>query len=100
VAHVWISAKLGTGIELLKQAILEAAGAEVSSEGTFTARQRHIDALRVAAAHVTRAGNCVETPEFAAEELRLAQAALSRITGEYLADDLLGEIFSRFCIGK
>ena len=98
--HVWISAKSGSGIELLAQAMVRAAGAEVLAEGTFSARQRHIDALRTAAQHVEQAVAAVDTPEFAAEELRLAQAALSRITGEQVADDLLGEIFSRFCIGK
>jgi tRNA modification GTPase len=98
--HVWISARYGSGIELLKDAILRAAGGETLSEGVFTARQRHIDALRLAAGHVDQALARVSTPEFAAEELRLAQEALSRITGEHVADDLLGEIFARFCIGK
>jgi tRNA modification GTPase len=98
--QVWISAKLGLGVELVTQAIVRAAGAELLAEGTFIARQRHIEALRTAAAHVEQAAIVLDTPEFAAEELRLAQAALSRITGEQAADDLLGEIFSRFCIGK
>jgi tRNA modification GTPase len=98
--HVWISAKLGTGIELLEAAIIRAAGAEALAEGVFSARQRHIEALRKAAAHVAEARVRAAAPEFAAEELRLAQAALSELAGEYAADDLLGEIFSRFCIGK
>ncbi len=98
--HVWVSAKLGLGIDLLKDAIVRAAGAEAFDEGIFSARQRHLDALREAAGHVEQAAAQVDTPEFAAEELRLAQVALSRITGEHVADDLLGEIFSRFCIGK
>ncbi len=98
--HIWISAKLGSGIDLLTHAIVRAAGGEIGAEGAFIARQRHIEALRAAAAHAEQAEAMVDTPEFAAEELRLAQLALSRITGEQVADDLLGEIFSRFCIGK
>jgi len=98
--HVWISARQGDGIDLLKDAIVSAAGAEPMTEGVFLARQRHLEALRTALEHVERAAATVETPEFAAEELRLAQLALSRITGEHAADDLLGEIFARFCIGK
>jgi tRNA modification GTPase len=98
--HVWISAKLGCGLDLLRQAIVQAAGAETLAEGTFMARHRHIEALRTAALHVEQAEARLEASEFAAEELRLAQVALSRITGEQAADDLLGEIFSRFCIGK
>ncbi|MPZ42125.1 MAG: tRNA uridine-5-carboxymethylaminomethyl(34) synthesis GTPase MnmE [Betaproteobacteria bacterium] len=98
--HVWISAKLGSGIELLKAVIVRAAGAEALAEGTFIARQRHLEALGTAGAHVAQAEARLDIPEFAAEELRLAQTALSRITGEQVADDLLGEIFSRFCIGK
>ncbi|MGH8667305.1 MAG: tRNA uridine-5-carboxymethylaminomethyl(34) synthesis GTPase MnmE [Burkholderiales bacterium] len=98
--HVWISAKLGSGVDLLRQAIVQAAGAEMLAEGTFIARHRHIEALRTAALHIEQAEARLEAAEFAAEELRLAQVALSRITGEQVADDLLGEIFSRFCIGK
>ncbi|MGH8637192.1 MAG: tRNA uridine-5-carboxymethylaminomethyl(34) synthesis GTPase MnmE, partial [Burkholderiales bacterium] len=84
----------------LRQAIVQAAGAEMLAEGTFIARHRHIEALRTAALHIEQAEARLEAAEFAAEELRLAQVALSRITGEQVADDLLGEIFSRFCIGK
>jgi tRNA modification GTPase len=98
--HVWISAKFGKGIGLLKAAIVRAAGAEALTEGVLSARQRHIEALRKAATHVAEARRRVAAPEFAAEELRLAQSALSELAGEYAADDLLGEIFSRFCIGK
>lgn len=67
------------------------------------ARQRHLEALKLAQAHVTNAQSVTMREnqlEILAEELRLAQAALSSITGEFTADDLLGEIFSRFCIGK
>ena len=98
--HVWVSAKLGDGVDLLRRALVQAVGAEGLTEGIFMARQRHLDALREAHGHARQATSTTETPEFAAEELRLAQQALSRITGEYGADDLLGEIFSRFCIGK
>jgi tRNA modification GTPase len=98
--HVWISAKCGTGLDLLLDAILRAVGGESLGEGVFTARQRHIEALSQAARQIDRATQCLRTPEFAAEELRLAQEALSKLTGEHAADDLLGEIFERFCIGK
>jgi tRNA modification GTPase len=98
--HVWISAKYGLGIDLLLTSIVQAAGGEALHEGAFTARQRHVEALARAASHVEQAARCLETPEFAAEELRLAQQALSLLTGEHAADELLGEIFSRFCIGK
>ncbi|HEY8504212.1 MAG TPA: GTPase, partial [Gemmataceae bacterium] len=98
--HVWVSATEGAGIELLKRAIVEAVGADGTAEGVFAARARHIECLTTAERHVREAVRQAGVPEFAAEELRLAQAALSRITGEHVADDLLGEIFSRFCIGK
>ncbi len=100
VEHVWLSAKSGTGIELLKVAITRAAGVQVLGEGVFIARQRHIVALHTATRHVQEARARLASPELAAEELRLAQSALSELTGEHAADDLLGEIFSRFCIGK
>lgn len=98
--HVWISAKRGEGLDLLRKAMVEAVGGDGLTEGVFMARERHLVALREAAAHIQEATYAIDTPEFAAEELRLAQQALSRVTGEYVADDLLGEIFSRFCIGK
>jgi tRNA modification GTPase len=98
--HVWISARFGLGVDLLLEAIVRAAGGEPLSEGAFTARQRHVEALKDAVAHVEQATQCFATPEFAAEELRLTQQALSRLIGEHTADDLLGEIFARFCIGK
>jgi tRNA modification GTPase len=73
-------------------------------EGTFLARERHLTALRAAMAHLARATAhlAAATPalELLAEELRAAQGALAAITGEFTADDLLGVIFSRFCIGK
>ena len=64
------------------------------------ARERHLEALSAAAGFVAAAAERLDGVELCAEELRLAQEALSRITGEFTADDLLGEIFSRFCIGK
>src|SRR5690606_33458893 len=98
--HVWISAKRGEGLALLREAMGEAVGGDGLTEGVSMARERHLVALREAAAHIQAATCAIDTPEFAAEELRLARQALSRVTGEYVADDLLGEIFSRFCIGK
>jgi tRNA modification GTPase len=68
--------------------------------GEFMARERHLLALRLAQSHLNQAATVIKSAELFAEELRLAQSALSNITGEFNADDLLGEIFSRFCIGK
>ena len=95
-----VSARTGAGLEALRQRILEAAGWSAGGEPVFLARERHLRALERAAAHLAAAAD--ETPrwEFFAEELRLAHAALGSITGEFSADDLLGEIFKRFCIGK
>jgi len=97
---VWLSAKTGEGVDLLRGALLEAAGWTGESEGLFMARQRHLDALRACRAHLERAQRCMGQVELFAEELRLAQGALGTITGEITPDDLLGQIFSRFCIGK
>ena len=104
-AGVYISAKTGAGIELLRQKLLETAGWESGSagEGIFMARQRHLRALVAASEHLENARGLAVSEidlELLAEELRLAQRALSSITGEFGADDLLGEIFARFCIGK
>jgi tRNA modification GTPase len=98
--HVWVSAKTGAGLELLKQAIWDQAGWHPSGEGVFTARTRHIEALQAAQRHLTAAAGLADRLELYAEELRLAHEALGDITGEYSPDDLLGEIFSKFCIGK
>ncbi len=98
--EVWLSAKTGAGIELLRDKLLEAAGWQAAGEGAFMARARHLDALARAAGHLAAARASAAQLELFAEELRLAQAALSDITGEFTADDLLGEIFSKFCIGK
>ena len=98
--EIWLSAKTGAGVELLRAKLLEAAGWQAAGEGTFMARTRHLDALARGADHITAARAAADQLELFAEELRLAQAALSEITGEFTADDLLGEIFSKFCIGK
>jgi tRNA modification GTPase len=98
---VWLSAKTGDGVDLLRRALLEAAGwLGGSSEGLFMARKRHLQALQLARAHLERATQQVASLELLAEELRLVQQALATITGQFTSDDLLGEIFSRFCIGK
>jgi tRNA modification GTPase len=98
--EVWISAKTGAGIELLRQALLAAAGWQQSGETVFLARERHLRALERAERHLDAALEERARWELFAEELRLAQEALGEITGEFTADDLLGEIFRRFCIGK
>ena len=95
-----VSAKTGFGLHELRQAILRAAGWSATGESLFLARERHLRALTGAAEHLRRAAVEHNRWELFAEELRLAQEELSRITGAFNADDLLGEIFSRFCIGK
>ncbi len=100
-SEIELSAMTRSGIELLEAAILNAAGASsAGEEGLFMARERHLQALHDAARHVNLAIAHIGSFELLAEELRLAQRALASITGEVTADDLLGEIFSRFCIGK
>ena len=99
ITELRVSAKTGAGIEALRAWLLETAGWRPHGEGLFMARERHLVALgeaqdRLAAASSTQA------LELKAEELRIAQGALGQITGDFNADDLLGEIFSRFCIGK
>lgn len=100
VVDIYLSAKTGAGIELLHQHLLRIAGWQTGGEGVFMARARHLSALREAQERLVLAAACDGRVEFFAEELRLAQNALSSITGEFTSDDLLGEIFSRFCIGK
>ena len=97
---VWLSARTGAGVDLLRRALLEAVGWRSSGEGLFMARERHVQALREAKVHLERADQNRKRHELLAEELRLAQEALGAITGAYTSDDLLGEIFGRFCIGK
>jgi len=98
--RIWLSAKTGAGLELLKKAIWDQAGWQPSGEGLFTARARHVEALLNAQRHLAAAAELTRQLELYAEELRLAHEALGAITGEFTPDDLLGEIFSRFCIGK
>ena len=101
--EILLSAKTGAGLDVLRQHLKDCMGFQPVGEGTFIARRRHLEAIRRAQHHVadgrarlkeSRAG------ELLAEELRLAQQALSEITGEFTPDDLLGKIFSSFCIGK
>ena len=102
--EVRLSAMTGGGIDLMRLALLRAAGFQPGAEDVFTARERHLQALREALEHVALAQGHGQQGDRAldlfAEELRLAHQALGRITGEVTADDLLGVIFSRFCIGK
>jgi len=100
VTDIYLSAKSGDGIPLLREHLLRAAGWQPSGEGAFMARERHIRALMAARGALTAAHGHWLQLELVAEELRLAQNSLNTITGEFGSDDLLGEIFSRFCIGK
>ncbi len=99
-----VSALLGQGLEPVRQAVLESAGWQRLPEGVFIARARHVHALRLAATHVANAAAHAvgqhAALELLAEELRLAHRALEEITGAFSTEDLLGQIFSRFCIGK
>lgn len=98
-----LSAKTGAGLDALRQRIRNLAGYENQGEGAFTARKRHLHALERAAMHFATGTTALEEAragELLAEELRLAQHALGEITGEFSSDDLLGRIFSEFCIGK
>ena len=98
--HVFLCAITGEGVDLLRESLLALAGFEGREEDLFMARERHLDALRRARECLTAAAEAFGQPELFAEELRLAHHELATITGEFTADDLLGEIFSRFCIGK
>jgi tRNA modification GTPase len=101
--RVFLSARTGAGLDLLRSHLKRSAGYLESESGALAARRRHLDAL-------TRARECVQSAaeilrgtravELFAEELRLAQRALGEITGEFTSDDLLAEIFGSFCIGK
>jgi tRNA modification GTPase len=101
---VAISARDGTGLDALRARLLHLAGWHAQPEGVFIARTRHVKALEHTRAHLARAQAQADQADAAldllAEELRLAHQALGQITGEFTPDDLLGEIFSRFCIGK
>lgn len=102
--EVRLSAKTGDGIALLRDELLKIAGWQAGAESVYLARERHLIALRTAAEHLAAAADHAEQNSQAldlfAEELRLAQDSLNSITGEFTSDDLLGVIFSRFCIGK
>lgn len=97
--HLYLSAKTGAGMPALEERLLEIIGWHQET-GVFMARARHLEALTAATRHLAEAGQQLDSPELFAEELRQTQEALNSITGEFTADDLLGEIFSRFCIGK
>jgi tRNA modification GTPase len=98
--HIYLSAKTGLGIDLLKSELLNLIGYQTNSEGVFMARARHLQALTQVRLHLLQSAAQINSAELVAEELRLAQENLSSITGEFTPDDLLGEIFSKFCIGK
>ena len=99
-----LSARSGDGLETLRQRLMALAGWQHAGDGLFMARERHLQALKRVGTHLDGAHALLaagaEHLDLLAEELRLAQHALGEITGEFTADDLLGEIFSRFCIGK
>jgi tRNA modification GTPase len=104
-----ISAKTGLGIDALRKKLLEVAGWQAASgEGSYIARERHVQAIAAVQAHLHAASQHLDASlvhkagglDLLAEELRLAQNALNEITGSFSSDDLLGEIFSKFCIGK
>jgi tRNA modification GTPase len=99
-----LSAKTGAGLDVLRKRLLDVAGWQSAPEGVYIARERHVQALRRVDGHlheaVARMAQQAQALDLLAEELRLAQNALNEITGEFSSDDLLGVIFSRFCIGK
>ena len=99
-----ISAKTGDGLDALRQQLLQVVGWQSAPEGVFMARERHVQALRRVQAQLLQAQAqlwcAAPALDLLAEDLRQAQQALSQITGEFTPDDLLGEIFSKFCIGK
>jgi tRNA modification GTPase len=100
---VLLSARTGKGLDVLRKHIRDLAGFRDFGEGAFTARRRHVEALRKARKHFEAGREALQTAragELLAEELRLSQQALGTITGEFTPDDLLGRIFSEFCIGK
>lgn len=99
---IHLSLKSGAGTEVLMEHLKHCVGYDSGKEGLFMARRRHLDAIDRARQALDRASQPLQTgaPELLAEELRTAQQALSEITGEFTSDDLLGEIFASFCIGK
>ena len=103
-AGIALSAKTTAGLQALRTALLQQAGWQAAPEGVYLARERHVQALRRVDSHLAQASGWLQQQAHAldllAEELRLAQNALNEITGEFSSDDLLGVIFSSFCIGK
>lgn len=100
---LWLSAKTGNGVDLLRTELRKHAAGEEIADGGFSARARHVEALERARDHVVVAQRALKDQvagELAAADLREAQRALGEITGEFTSDDLLGRIFSSFCIGK
>ena len=100
---VSLSAKSGEGVDLLREHLKQSMGYHGEQEGEFIARRRHLDAIKRALTFIQSGKSALESTlsgELLAEDLRQAQNALGEITGEFTADDLLGEIFSSFCIGK
>lgn len=102
--HIYLSAQNASGIDLLRAELLRIAGWQQTGESVYLARERHLIALRAAREHLQIAAQFAaqsdNSLDLLAEELRLTQEQLNSITGEFTPDDLLGEIFSRFCIGK
>ncbi len=102
--NITLSAKTGAGLDALRKALLDVAGWQSAPEGVYIARERHVQALRRVGGHLEQAAAHIaaqaQSLDLLAEELRLAQNALNEITGEFTPDDLLGVIFSSFCIGK
>jgi tRNA modification GTPase len=100
--HIYLSAQRGDGLELMRGELAQLGGLSEGARGAFSARTRHVRALEIVAAHIATASAHLQARigELAAEELRQAQRSLGEITGEYSSDDLLGAIFSGFCIGK
>jgi tRNA modification GTPase len=102
-ARLYLSAATGEGFDLLREHLKSSAGYQLSESGALSARRRHLDALSKAREHVQSAAAALRESkaiELFAEDLRLAQRSLGEITGEFTSDDLLGEIFGSFCIGK
>lgn len=99
-----LSARTGEGLDAVRQRLLQVAGWQSAAEGLYIARARHVEALQAVGAHLEEAHMQLNVPgpalDILAEELRLSQTALNSITGEFTSDDLLGVIFSSFCIGK
>ena len=101
---VRLSARTGDGLDTLRRTLLRVAGGQSAPEGVFMARARHVQALQAVQSHLQEADAQLQVPspalDLLAEELRLAHNALGDITGAFSSDDLLGVIFSSFCIGK